>query len=120
MDTDGTITLPLQYDFIYCSGNQLFAIKDGVMQHVDKYGKVLKSFCSEYDLKPLYLPHDYDEEHPTGYFKYYVYGRKGVVDSRGRVVIPAIYEEINQLDTFLFEAKFNSYEGPWRLIEVTK
>lgn len=120
MDTDGTITLPLQYDFIYCSGNQLFAIKDGVMQHVDKYGKVLKSFCSEYDLKPMYLPHDYDEEHPTGYFKYYVYGRKGVVDSRGRVVIPAIYEEINQLDTFLFEAKFNSYEGPWRLIEVTK
>ena len=75
---------------------------------------------SEYDLKPLYLPHDYNNEHPTGYFKYYVYGRKGVVDSRGRVVIPAIYEEINQLDTFLFEAKFNSYEGPWRLIEVTK
>ena len=68
----------------------------------------------------LVLPHDYNNEHPTGYFKYYVYGRKGVVDSRGRVVIPAIYEEINQLDTFLFEAKFNSYEGPWRLIEVTK
>ena len=40
MDTDGTITLPLQYDFIYCSGNQLFAIKDGVMQHVDKYGEL--------------------------------------------------------------------------------
>jgi hypothetical protein len=65
----------------------------------------------------MYLPSDYDQEYPTGYFKYYVYGRKGVIDSYGKIVIPAIYNEVNQLEDHLFEAQMG-YDGPWRVIEI--
>lgn len=117
MDIDGTITLPLHYEFIYSYGEHLFAVDNGVMKRIDKYGNVLTAFCSEYDFQPMYLPNDYDQEYPTGYFKYYVYGRKGVIDSYGKIVIPAIYNEVNQLDAHLFEAQMG-YDGPWRVIEI--
>lgn len=117
MDIDGTITLPLHHEFIYSYGEQLLAVDKGVMKRIDKYGNVLTAFCSEYDLQPMFLPGDYDEEHPTGFFEYYVYGNKGVIDSYGKIVIPAIYEEINQLDEHLFEAQMG-YDGPWRVIEI--
>jgi hypothetical protein len=65
----------------------------------------------------MFLPSDYDNEYPTGYFKYYVYGCKGIINGEGQIVIPAIYNEINQLDEHLFEAQMG-YDGPWRVIEV--
>lgn len=117
MDIDGTITLPLHHEFIYSYGEHLFAVDNGVMKRIDKYGNVLTAFCSEYDFQPMYLPNDYDQEYPTGYFKYYVYGRKGVIDSYGKIVIPAIYNEVNQLDAHLFEVQMG-YDGPWRVIEI--
>ena len=117
MDIDGTITLPLHHEFIYSYGEHLFAVDNGVMKRIDKYGNVLTAFCSEYDFQPMYLPSDYDQEYPTGYFKYYVYGRKGVIDSYGKIVIPAIYNEVNQLDAHLFEVQMG-YDGPWRVIEI--
>lgn len=117
MDIDGTITLPLHHEFIYCYGEHLLAVDNGVMRRIDKYGNVLTAFCSEYDFQPMYLPSDYDQEYPTGYFKYYVYGRKGVIDSYGKIVIPAIYNEVNQLEDHLFEAQMG-YDGPWRVIEI--
>ena len=117
MDIDGTITLPLHHEFIYSYGEHLFAVDNGVMKRIDKYGNVLTAFCSEYDFQPMYLPNDYDQEYPTGYFKYYVYGRKGVIDSYGKIVIPAIYNEVNQLEDHLFEAQMG-YDGPWRVIEI--
>ena len=117
MDIDGTITLPLHYELIYCYGDHLFAAGNGVMKRIDKYGNVLTAFCSEYDFDPMYLPSDYDQEYPTGYFKYYVYGRKGVIDSYGKIVIPAIYNEVNQLEDHLFEVQLG-YDGPWRVIDI--
>ena len=84
---------------------------------IDKYGNVLTAFCSDYDFQPMYLPGDYDQEYPTGYFKYYVYGRKGIINGEGQIVIPAIYNEINQLDEHLFEAQMG-YDGPWRVIKI--
>ena len=117
MDIDGTITLPLHYELIYCYGDHLFAAGNGVMKRIDKYGNVLTAFCSEYDFDPMYLPSDYDQEYPTGYFKYYVYGRKGVIDSYGKIVIPAIYNEVNQLENHLFEVQLG-YDGPWRVIDI--
>ena len=117
MDIDGTITLPLHYELIYCYGDHLFAAGNGVMKRIDKYGNVLTAFCSEYDFEPMYLPNDYDQEYPTGYFKYYVYGRKGVIDSYGKIVIPAIYNEVNQLEDHLFEVQLG-YDGPWRVIDI--
>lgn len=117
MDIDGTITLPLDHEFIYSYGEQLLAVDGGVMRQIDKYGNVLTTFCSDYDLRPMFLPSDYDQEHPTGYFKYYVYGCKGIINGEGQIVIPAIYNEINQLDEHLFEAQMG-YDGPWRVIAV--
>lgn len=117
MDMDGTITHPLYYALIYCYGEHLFAVDNGVMKRIDKYGNVLTDFCSEYDFRPMYLPSDYEQEHPTGYFEYYVYGRKGVIDGYGKIVIPAIYNEVNQLDDHLFEVQMG-YDGPWRVIDI--
>ena len=117
MDIDGTITLALHYELIYCYGEHLFAVDNGVMKRIDKYGKVLTAFCSDYDFRPMYLPSDYDQEHPTGYFEYSVYGCKGVIDSNGEIVIPAIYNEVNQLDAHLFEVQMG-YDGPWRVIDI--
>ena len=119
MDIDGTITHPLYYELIYCYGEHLFAVDNGVMKRIDKYGNVLTDFCSEYDFQPMYLPSDYEQEHPTGYFEYYVYGRKGVIDSYGKIVIPAIYNEVNQLDDHLFEVQMG-YDGPWRVIDIKR
>lgn len=113
MDLQGNILVPLQYDNIWCEGERLFATKNGIMAQIDNTGKVLLPFCSSYDFEPMYLATDESREHPTGYFKYYAGGYEGVVDFNGKMVIPAIYHQINQLNKNLFEAEvdYDYYDG---------
>lgn len=122
MDLQGNILVPLQYDNIWCEGERLFVTKNGVMAQMDKTGKVLKPFCSSYDFKPMYLATDEYNEHPTGYFKYYVGAYQGIIDSNGKMVIPAIYHQINQLDKDLFEVEFDydyyDEHGAWMIIQL--
>ena len=121
MSVSGEIVLPVYYAEIWCDGINLLARKNGVMVQLDATGKVIQPFCSTYDYKPMYLPSDYDQEHPTGYFKYFVGDREGVIDSNGKMVIPAIYYEINQLNDHLFEAKtcdVDYYYEAWVTIDI--
>jgi hypothetical protein len=122
MDLKGNIIVPLQYDNIWCEGERLFATKNGIMAQIDKTGKVIRPFCSSYDFEPMYLATDHDDEHPTGYFKYFAGGYQGVIDAKGRMVIPAIYHQVNQLDKNLFEAEvdYDYYDGygAWITIQL--
>ena len=121
MSPSGKILLPLYYTEIWCDGVNLLARKDGVMVELDASGKVINPFCSTDDYKPMYLPSDYEYEHPTGYFKYFVREREGIIDSNGKMVIPAIYYEINQLNDHLFEAKtcdVDYYYEAWVTIDI--
>ena len=122
MDLQGNILVPLQYDNIWCEGERLFATKNGVMALLDKTGKVLKPSCSSYDFTPMYLVTDEYKEHPTGYFKYYVGACQGIIDSNGKMVIPAIYHQVNQLDKNLFEVEFDydyyDGHGAWMTIQL--
>ena len=121
MSPSGEILLPLYYTEIWCDGVNLMARKNGVMVELDTSGKVINPFCSTDDYKPMYLPSDYEYAHPTGYFKYFVRDREGVIDSNGKMVIPAIYYEINQLNDHLFEAKtcdVDYYYEAWVTIDI--
>lgn len=122
MDLQGNILVPLQYDNIWCEGERLFATKNGIMAQIDNTGKVILPFCSSYDFEPMYLSTDEYEEHPTGYFKYFAGGYQGVIDAKGRMVIPAIYHQVNQLDKNLFEAEvdYDYYDGhgAWIIIQL--
>lgn len=122
MDSKGNIIVPLRYDNIWCEGERIFATQSGVMAQLDKTGKVLKPFCSSFDFEPMYLATDREEEHPTGYFKYHVGAYQGIVDSNGKMVIPAIYHQVNQLDKNLFEVEFDydfyDGHGAWMTIQL--
>ena len=121
MSISGEIVLPLYYAEIWCDGVNLFARKNGIMVQLDATGKVIQPFCSTYDYKPMYLPSDYEQEHPTGYFKYCINDKEGVVDSNGKVIIPAIYYRVKQLNDHLFEAKtcnVDYYSEAWITIDI--
>ena len=122
MDAKGNIIVSLQYDVIWCEGERIFATKNGIMAQIDTTGKVLQPFCSSFDFEPMYLATDQYEEHPTGYFRYHVGARQGVIDSNGKMVIPAIYHQVNQLDNNLFEVEFDydyyDGHGAWMTIQL--
>ena len=121
MSVSGEIIQPSYYAEIWCDDVNLLARKNGIMVQLDATGKVIQPFCSTYDYRPMYLPSDYDQEHPTGYFKYFVGEREGVIDSKGNMVIPAIYYQINQLNDHLFEAKtcnVDYYYETWITIDI--
>lgn len=122
MDLRGNILVSLQYDDIWCEGQRLFATKNGIMAQIDNTGNVILPFCSSYEFEPMYLATDEYNEHPTGYFKYYAGGYQGVIDAKGRVVIPAIYHHVNQLNKNLFEAEvdYDYYDGhgAWITIQL--
>ena len=102
MDLTGKIVVPLEYDDIWCDGFRLFVVKNGIMSQLDNTGKIVQPFCSSYGFESLY----------NGYFKYYVNDKEGVVDSKGNVVIPAIYHYVNQLDDNIFAVQYDQdYSG---------
>ncbi len=102
MDLTGKIIVPLEYDDIWCDGFRLFVVKNGIMSQMDNAGKIVQPFCSSYGFESLY----------NGYFKYYVKDKEGVVDSKGNVVIPAIYHYVNQLDDNIFAVQYDQdYSG---------
>ena len=102
MDLTGKIIVPLEYDDIWCDGCRLFVVKNGIMSQLDNAGRVVQPFCSSYEFVWLY----------DGHLKYYVKEKEGVIDSKGKVVIPAIYHHINQLDDKLFEVQYDQdYSG---------
>lgn len=118
----GEIFIPIKYDGILLSDTQIFVIKDGVMKQLDFAGNVVQPFCSEYIFTPLYLTTDKEEKCPTGYFLYYVNNNVGVINSQGKVVIPALYHQIEQLSEVLFAAEFSweydNYKGIWTTIRI--
>jgi hypothetical protein len=123
MNLAGEIILPLYYENIWYDGVNLLATKEGVMVQLDASGKVINPFCSTEDYKPMFLPHDYNYESPTGYFRYHIGDKVGVIDPNGKMVIPAIYHEINQLNDHLFEAKtcdVDYYYQAWIVIDIRK
>lgn len=102
MDLTGKIVVPLEYDDIWCDGFRLFVVQNGIMSQLDNTGKIVQPFCSSYGFESLY----------NGYFKYYVKDKEGVVDSKGNVVIPAIYHYVNQLDDNIFAVQYDQdYSG---------
>ena len=102
MDLTGKIIVPLEYDDIWCDGVRLFVVKNGVMSQLDNAGNVVQPFCSSYGFASLY----------NGYLEYYVKDKEGIIDSKGNVVIPAIYHQINQLEDNLFEVQYDQdYSG---------
>lgn len=122
MNLSGKLILPIHYDDLWCSGQRIFAIKDGIMSQIDSTGLVIKPFCSEYGFTPMYLYSDSEQEFPTGHFLYYAGTNVGVIDTEGTIIIPAIYNRIYQLSDNLFEAEYNwNYEegnGTWIPIRI--
>ena len=102
MDLTGKIIVPLEYDDVWCDGFRLFAVKNGIMSQLDNAGNVVQPFCSSYGFESFY----------NGYFKYHVKDKEGIIDSKGNVLIPAIYHRVNEIDENLFEVQYDQdYSG---------
>lgn len=131
MDENFDFIFPIEYDCIEYSGdNGVLLTKDGRRWKAGYDGTVLEPFvCSS--IEYLYCPSgcknypddDYIEEcgatySLSGFLKYGLDGKYGVVRSdNGKVVIPALYEEIDMVSPTLFEVQKHEDEG-WILVDT--
>lgn len=121
---DGSVALPLEYDHIARTedGSGFTIVKDGVGQEVDFNLQTTRSFVCDnvYPLPNLSVQHysDYDYDYSQNeFFCYELCGKCGVIDAKGKVIIPAKYTYIEQINDNLFRAKlYNLYDSPCLII----
>ena len=128
---DGSVALPPEYDDIRRSsdGKGWILVKDGLAKEVDFQFNVLIPFVHD-GLHMLSYIDEYrdgeDDEYETAsqqvpeprFFRFDVGRYSGVIDSKGRVVIPAIYHNVRIVNDNLFEVEI-SYNGE-RVLYDTK
>jgi hypothetical protein len=121
IDTAGRWVLEPVYDIIQSFPDCIFLVKDGKKWQVDLEGNIVQPFL--YDgSESLMYPVGVDESGEvryelSDYVKYRVIERYGVMNRiTGKILIPAIYEDVNMLSKELFEVQCtSSYE--WCLVD---
>ena len=120
-DSLWNVVYPTEYNRIHVLPDCVFLAKDGKKWQVDLDGNIVQPFlydCSEI----LQYPVGVDESGKvryelSDYLKYRVVERYGVMNRiRGKVLIPAIYADVNMLSKGLFEVQHTgNYE--WFLVD---
>lgn len=110
---------PIEYDYIEFSNEKgVLLTKDGYQWRSDYDGKVLDPFvysstdyvyyvtgnrCTDEYFSDEYRPEE-SSYTLSDYMKYWIYGNCGIIRKKdGKVIIPAVYEQINMLSPTLFE-----------------
>jgi hypothetical protein len=120
-DSLWNVVYPTEYNRIHVLPDCIFLVKDGKKWQVDLEGNIVQPFL--YDgSESLMYPVGVDESGKvryelSDYVKYRVIERYGVMNRiTGKILIPAIYEDVNMLSKELFEVQCtSSYE--WCLVD---
>lgn len=127
---------PIEYDYIeYSDEKGLFLSKDGYKWQADYDGTVLEPFVYDYTNHVNYASgyesymakdHYGDENQVTEliytlskqYMTYTINGKCGIVrKDNGKVIIPALYRQVNMVSPTLFEAQ-DDEDGKWLFIDI--
>lgn len=125
---------PLEYDYIEYSDEKGVCLnKDGYKWQADYDGTIIKPFiCDEIDYINYpsgynnTLQNSYDDEEPgneqlytlSNYLIYRIYNKCGIVQkSNGKVIIPALYKQIDMVSPTLFKAQ-NGKSKEWIFIDI--
>ena len=114
---DGKVALPLEYDNIRLSSDDrgFILIKAGLAKEVDKDLQTIVPFV--YDNLSAITDDTYnsDEEYdasntqPVRYWRYDIGENSGVIDSKGNVIIPAIYYNVSLINGNMFEIEITQW-----------
>lgn len=114
---------PIEYDYIaYANDKGVFLCRDGYKWQADYDGTVIQPFVCDGTYNVSYQK-GYDTEggevyEMSSYCIYTVYGMCGVMrKDNGKIIIPAIYEQINMLSPTLFEAQLKD-EDEWVFLDL--
>lgn len=128
--------LPMMYDHIEFAGQEsdgVFLVKDGVKQQVGFDGTVIQPFVVDgvghlYCLQridPIVVSDDYDNSLKTeimtlsGYMLYWVGDHCGVIHGKtGKVIIPAVYDDVDMASPTLFEAELSGVRHSHILFDI--
>lgn len=98
------------------SEGNITLIKDGIMWQVDQAGHVVEPFlCTA--IRDIYYEVEEDVNVMSPYKKYSINDNDGIVDAKGRVVIPAIYYQVLQVNEHFFRAQF-PHSNEWLLLDM--
>jgi hypothetical protein len=122
IDTAGRWVLEPVYDLIQSFPDCILLVKDGKKWQVDLDGNIVQPFlydCSEILQYPVGIDESGKVRYElSDYLKYRVVERYGVMNRITRkVVIPAIYADVNMLSKELFEVRCTRNDD-WFLIDV--
>ena len=120
INVDGKTALPVEYDEIReASDHQgLVLIKGGYAKEVDKNLNTIVPFVHDgLHLLRYVDEYNYPDEEIFGkkraqsprYWRYTLGMNNGVIDDEGRVIIPAIYENVRMVNDEMFEAAVDYY-----------
>lgn len=126
---------PIEYEYIeYSNIKGVLLTKDGYKWRADYDGTVLDAFVydnSEYLYYPIgdwrytneayYGDEDGSNDHTynlSNYLTYRVYDKFGIIRrDNGKVIIPALYNQVNMLSPTLFEV-YDGMDNKWLLMDV--
>jgi hypothetical protein len=125
LTNDGTPALPFEYDDIRraSDGRGWILVKDGLAKEVDFQFQVLVPFMHDglHYLSYIDSYGGYEEESEPvqpRYYRFDIGSNSGVVDAKGKVIIPAIYYNVRMVNEHLFEVEV-TYDGE-RILMDTK
>lgn len=124
---------PVEYDRIeYSDEKGLFLSKGGYKWQADYDGTILKPFVYD-SAKPVNFASGYEDKDSYGdedqvselkftltnqYMTYTIDGKCGIVrKDNGKVIIPALFRQINMVSPTLFEVR-EEEDGKWMLIDI--
>lgn len=122
LDENLTFVFPIEYDYIDYAGDRgVLLTKDGYKWQADYDGTVIFPFVCDGTLYLSYTDGYNEDGNPieimSPYLTYNVYGCYGVIrKDNGKVVIPAIYDQINMISPAMFEA-YLADKDIWVLID---
>jgi hypothetical protein len=122
IDTAGRCVLEPVYDIIQSFPDCIFLVKDGKKWQVDLDGNIVQPFlydCAEILQYPVGIDESGKVRYElSDYLKYRVLERYGVMNRiTGKVLIPAIYADVDMLSKELFEVRCTRNDD-WFLIDV--
>jgi hypothetical protein len=102
---------PVEYDYISISENGFHLARDGSQQFISLDARtVIHPFIYD-EIETLYYnsgkvnPEGDDIQLKSDFMAYIIHHKKGIMDSKGKVICKAIYDEINALTNTLFSCR---------------
>lgn len=107
MDSTLHWTFPPEYDHITFSSERddaVFLTRDGVKRLVTLKGEILEPFIVDYVGPLRYEETEEEDPKPASYLWFRVDDKRGVMRARdGKVILPAIYEDVDLASETMFE-----------------